>query len=571
MDLRHAVLQPPVMLAAARSAFSQIRLEFLSDLFSGQPTLATCLGIHDYDDRLEDYSVEGVQDAVRSARRFRTRLLTIPQGALSFADEIDRQQMLLAVEAEEIRAECVRRWATSPDLYSSGLACAAYSMVKRQFAPAEERGVHLLARLHQMPAALIEARRNLVNPPQVFTEVALEQIDGNRAFFQVAVPQAFEGAPPALQRELVDAAGRVAGALGEYKTWLEEDVLPRSNGDFRVGPDTYRRRLWAEEMIDTPLDELLAMAEEDFERNRAAFVETARRIDPHKPAREVLADVERQRPRADELFQATEQALGAAAAFVRERNLVDIPSDAPVHVKETPPFLRATTSASIEIPGPFEAVSTEAYYNLTLPDPRLDDGRQSEFMRHWYYAAISNVSVHEVWPGHHLQFLHARSHSSDVTRVLGVATSVEGWAHYAEQMMIDEGFGARDPRYQLAQLQDALLRNARLISGIRMHTLGMPMADVVRLFEEQAFQPNCVAKLEARRGTFDATYGAYTLGKLLLLRLRDEYRHALGTRYSLRGFHNAFMRAGPLPLPLARIVMLRQAGLKERPRTNSAP
>jgi uncharacterized protein (DUF885 family) len=225
-------------------------------------------------------------------------------------------------------------------------------------------------------------------------------------------------------------------------------------------------------------------------------------------------------------------------------------------VQETPPFLRATTTASMDIPGPFEKVATEAYYNMTLPDPKWPAKDVAEFMTQWYYAAISNVSVHEVWPGHYLQFLYAKDFPSDVRKVLGANSNSEGWAHYCEQMVIDEGFHADDPRYRLAQIQDALLRDARFIAGIRMHTKGMTVAEAEELFVKDGYQPRPVARAESKRGTSDPTYGYYTMGKLMILKLREDYRAQQGARFSLQGFHDAFIRLGPLPLPLVRKAML---------------
>jgi hypothetical protein len=404
-----------------------------------------------------------------------------------------------------------------------------------------------------MPAALEQARRNLDNPPAVLTRLAIDQIDGNRMFFEAAIPEAFQRVSNrGLQREFRAANAAVIEALASYGRWLETDLLPRSGGEFACGAGLFRARLRAEEMIDTPLDALLRMAEADLRRNQEAFVDTARRLDARKATAEVMADVERHRPAAHDLLRATQAEVDALGRFLAERDLVTMPEGSRVEVKETPPFLRATTSASLEVPGPFEQVATEAYYNITLPEAGWSAAEVDEFMRQWYHAAIANVSAHEVWPGHHLQFLHARTLSSDVRKVMSVASNVEGWAHYAEQLVIDEGFRAGDPRYRLAQLQDALLRDARFIVGIRMHTQGMTLEAAERFFRTEAWQTAHVSKLEARRGAFDATYGYYTLGKLLVLQLRDEYRTALGPDYSLRRFHDAFMQAGPLPLPLVR-------------------
>jgi uncharacterized protein (DUF885 family) len=214
----------------------------------------------------------------------------------------------------------------------------------------------------------------------------------------------------------------------------------------------------------------------------------------------------------------------------------------------------------MDIPGPFEKVATEAYYSMTLPDPKWPAKETEEFMGQWYYAAIANVSVHEVWPGHYLQFLYARNFPSDVRKVFGAATNSEGWAHYCEQMVIDEGFHADDPRYRLAQIQDALLRDARFIVGIRMHAKGMTLPQAEDFFVKEAYQPRPVARSESKRGTSDPTYGYYTMGKLMILKLRDDYKSKLGTAYSLQGFHDTFIKLGPLPLPLMREAMLGDIG-----------
>ncbi len=265
---------------------------------------------------------------------------------------------------------------------------------------------------------------------------------------------------------------------------MKEDLLKRSNGDFAIGEDTFRKKLAADEMITLPLDELLAIAEKDLRKNQAAFADTARLIDPKATPMQVLAKVQENFPPAAKLLSTTQAELDALGRFMTDHHLVTIPKAPPATVQETPPFLRATTSASMEIPGPFETVATEAYYNMTLPDPKLSAKDTREFMKQWYYAAISNVSVHEVWPGHYLQFLYGKTFPSDIRKVLGANSNSEGWAHYCEQMVIDEGFHADDPRYRLAQIQDALLRDARFIVGIRMHTKGMTVAAGGRLLRE---------------------------------------------------------------------------------------
>ena len=214
----------------------------------------------------------------------------------------------------------------------------------------------------------------------------------------------------------------------------------------------------------------------------------------------------------------------------------------------------------MDTPGPFETKATEAYYNMTLPDPAWPKPQIESFMRQWYYPMIANVSVHEVYPGHYVQFLYAPQFPSKVRKVFGAASNAEGWAHYAEQMMLDEGFHDDDPHYRLAQIQDALLRDVRFIAGIQMHSQGMTVADAQKLFETEAYQPPPVALSEAKRGTSDPTYGYYTMGKLMILKLRDDARAKRGASFSLQQFHDEFLKLGPLPLPLVRRAILGETG-----------
>jgi uncharacterized protein (DUF885 family) len=554
--------RPPEPVApAGDSEFNAVAHEYLEDYYRRQPTQATYLGIHKYDERLEDYSSSAVADEIASARRFRDRVAAIDPKTLSAVNQLDREQLRHALDSRLLTLEVVRPWAKDPDSYSSGLTHTAYIMIKRNFAPADQRLRQLIAREKAMPAALAEARKNIDNPPRVYTDIAIEQIDGNRGFFETAVASAFPGVTDkALVADFKAANAAVVTAFRDYKTWLREDLLKRSNGSFALGEDAYRRKLAADEMIDVPLDDLLAMAERDLRKNQAAFAATAHRIDPGRTPMQVLDAVEADHPPAGKLLSTTQAELDALRRFMTDHHIVTVPNAAPARVQETPPFLRATTSASMDIPGPFETAATEAYYSMTLPDPRGSAAETSEFMKQWYYAAISNVSVHEVWPGHYLQFLYARNFSSDIRKVLGAATNTEGWAHYCEQMVIDEGFHADDPRYRLAQIQDALLRDARFIAGIRMHTKGMTLPQVEDLFVTEGYQPRPVAKYEAKRGTSDPTYGYYTMGKLMILKLRDDYSAKMGRQYSLQSFHDAFIGLGPLPLPLMRKAMLGDTG-----------
>ena len=460
-----------------------------------------------------------------------------------------------------LQLDVIRNWERDPDSYSGAITNAAYILMKRAFAPPAERLALVIAREKKMPALLQLARSNLKNPPRVFTQIAIEQVDGNASFFRDDLPLAFKAVTDAaLVAEFKASNDAVIAALGAYKLWLETELLPRSQGDFALGADTYRRLLAATELVDLPLERLLDVAEADRLANEAQFVATARLIDPRKPADEVLAEVEAQHPAPSALLATTQDTLDSLREFIVARHILTIPESSPARVQETPPFQRSTTSASMDTPGPFETRAQQAYYNMTLPDPRWPADRQADFMRQWYFASITNVSVHEVYPGHYLQFLWAKEFPGDVRKVFGANTNVEGWAHYTEQMMLDEGFHAGEPVYRLAQLQDALLRDVRCLVGIRMHTQGLTVEQAQQLFETQAHQPAPVALSEAKRGSNDPLYGYYTLGKLAILKLRADYAAKLGPAYTLQGFHDTFIRLGPLPMPLVREKLLGARG-----------
>ena len=554
--------KPPVPTAGAgNAAFDSLAAATLEDYYRRNPTTATYLGIHKYDGQLEDLSQAAIAAEAQALHGFRDRTAAIDPATLTLDRQLDREQLLGAIDSQLLTNEVIRMWARDPDRYSSNLTRTAFIMIKRSFAPPEERMRLLIARENRMPAVLAAARANLDNPPLISTQIAIDQMDGNIDFFKTVVPAGFAAVrDTALLAQFKTSNQAVVEALGEYKKWLQSDLLPRAKGDFAIGAGTYLKKLAADEMLQVPLDQLLVIAQADLKRNQDAFLAITRQIDPNKSATEVLAALQADHPPADKLLATTQGTLDALRQFISDKNIVTIPVSAPARVEETPPFMRATTSASMDTPGPFETQAPEAFYNMTLPDPRWPAAEKTEFMKQWYYAAISNVSVHEVYPGHYLQFLYAKTFPSNVRKVYGAATNSEGWAHYAEQMVLDEGFHVEDPRYRLAQLQDALLRNVRFIVGIKMHTQGMTVEEAKHLFETDGYQPGPVALSEAKRGTGDPTYGYYTMGKLMILKLRDDYKAKLGPEYSLQKFHDAFIALGPLPLPLIRQAMLGETG-----------
>jgi uncharacterized protein (DUF885 family) len=552
---------PPPVAGSGDAAFASLAKDILDDHYKRHPSHATDLGIHRYDDQLEDLSQTAIKSESDTLKAFRSSLTAIDPETLTLASALDREQLIHTVDDSVLALDTIRMWAKDADTYSSGVTNAAYVIIKRGYAPADTRLKALVAREKNMPAALQQARANIDHAVPIYTQIAIEQIDGNISFFRKDVPAAFtDVTDTALLAEFKQANDGVIAALGTYKAFLQKELLPKAKDGFAYGADTYAKALAAQEAVDLPLDRLLQIAEADRQKNEDAFQAAAKLVDSKKPAEAVLASLELDHPPAAKLLQATQDTLDAIRQFIVDHHIITIPPSDPAHVKETPPFMRSTTSASMDTPGPFETAKLQAFYNMTLPDPRWPRAQQDDFMRQWYYAMMSNVSVHEVYPGHYIQFLYAKRFPSDVRRVFGANTNIEGWAHYCEQMLLDEGFHADEPKYRLAQVQDALLRDVRFIAGIKMHTLGMTVDEATKLFETQGHQPHPVAVSEAKRGTADALYGYYTIGKLMILKLRDDYKARMGREYSLQKFHDAFIELGPLPMPLVRKAMLGETG-----------
>ncbi len=539
------------------TAFTSLSTEILQATYRRHPSQATQLGIHTYDDSLDDATAAGYAADAHADSAFRSRLVAIDTANLPLEQQLDREQLIRAMDAGILTDGVIKPWAMNPDSYSSGITNAAYVIMERNYAPAATRLASVIARERQMPAALAAARTNLVNPPKIFTQIAIEQVDGNIHFFKNDLTAAFKDVTdPALVAAFKRTNDSVMTALADYKRFLEHDVLPKSNGNFALGADTYAKALAANDMIEVPLDRLLQIAEADRQKNEAAFVATAKSIDSTKGPEAVLMSLQADHPAPTALLKVSQDMLDSVSQFIVAHHIVTIPPSDPARVEETPPFERSTTTASMDTPGPFETGKLDAFYNMTLPDPRWPASEREAYMKQWYYAAISNVSVHEVYPGHYIQFLYAKNFPTSVRKVFGANTNIEGWAHYDEQMMLDEGFHAGDPKYRLAQLQDALLRDVRFIVGIKMHTQGMTVDQATALFQTQGHQPHPVAVEEAKRGAGDPLYGYYTMGKLMILKLRDDYKAKTGAAYSLQGFHDAFLALGPLPLPLIRRAML---------------
>jgi uncharacterized protein (DUF885 family) len=311
-----------------------------------------------------------------------------------------------------------------------------------------------------------------------------------------------------------------------------------------------------DEMVDIPLDHLLQIGYDDLHRNQAEFRRVSSEIDSRRPAQQILEELEHDHPPAANLLTAFRDVLGGLKSFLETRHIVTVPSPVLPIVQETPPFARALSTASMDTPGPYEKIAKEGFFNVTLPDPKWSARETEEYLEDFNRGTIVSTATHEVYPGHYTQFLWLQNLSSKVRKLIGCGSNSEGWAHYSEQMMLDEGYGNGDKKLRLGQLQDALLRNARYISGIQMHTGKWTQQQAADFFVKEGYQTRPIADKEAKRGTADSTYLVYTLGKLEILKLREDYKRMKGTKYSLGEFNNAFLGQGTPPIKIVRRALL---------------
>ncbi len=538
--------------------FARLADRFFDDVvFRYDPVQATAAGFHQYDGQLPSGSHAEIQEEIAALKKWEADARNFGARGLSPWMAADRELMLSQIQSQLFSLETLRFWERNPDVYSSGATSAIFVIMSRKFAPPAKRLKSVMARERSIPRTFMAARENLKNPPRIYTEIALQQLPGMVRFFQKDVPEAFRDVTDAaLLAEFRKTNQATVDAFRGYETWLKTDLLPRSQGDFRIGAENYRKKLLYDEMVDTPLDRLLEIGYQDLHRNQAEFRRVAAQIDSKRAPQQVLAELESDHPPADKLLAAFQTVLGSLRSFIESRHIVTIPSPVPPIVEETPPFMRALTTASMDTPGAYEKVAKEAFFNVTLPERGWNAKQVEEYLEDFNRGTIVSTAVHEAYPGHYTQFLWIQNLPTKIRKLMFCSSNAEGWAHYSEQMMMEEGYGSGDLKLRLGQLQDALLRDARYIAGIEMHTGKMTVEQATDFFVKEGYQPRPIAEKEAKRGTSDPTYLVYTLGKLEILKLRDDYKKKMGAQFSLQGFHDAFLKQGAPPLKLVRRALL---------------
>jgi uncharacterized protein (DUF885 family) len=535
----------------APERFDDLAFVVSGHLYRFSPATAVELGLHDHDGKLPDHSPAGLDNAV--AQLEKDRKLLIGAEVMTPRERLERDVLLQAVREELFERVVQDSFRTNPIAYTWSINLDAY--IIREYAGPVRRAQAVIDLCRGLPAYLQQARSNLELPmPKTWIDIAILRTKGFGEFADKDVRQQFStvSIPLANQADIDPALDTCKKALTEHATWLEQQ-LASGTADYALGKDKFLEMLSESQGVDVDLGRLTAIAEEDLRRNLKAIEDSARAIAPDRKPRDVVLELADIKPEAGEILETATQQTDAMRRFVESNRIVTIPSTDVALVRESPPFQRYN-AASLNAPGPFEeSPLAAAYYYISPPDPKWPAAEQRAFIIPTNDLLFT--TIHEVWPGHFLQNLHAAKNPSKVLKSFCTYTNVEGWAHYTEEMMFDAGAGGGTPQARIGMLKEALLRNARFVAAIGLHTGGMTVDQAAKMFEDKGFVDPANARQQAVRGTFDPMYLSYTLGKLMIRNLRADWERK-NPGGSMLEFHDQFLSYGCAPIPLIRRAML---------------
>ena len=535
--------------------------DLLGYLHETHPTHATLDGVHTHDDLLEDVSRHGIDSEAHALSGYLRRLDEINRDALTGVERLEHRMLTEQLQARMFDLEAVRPWERNPQFYSDLLASSLAGQTLFTHAPAAERARRVLSKLRQTSRFIQAARDNIKDPPGIFVKVGIEAMRGTLKFIDEDLPRAFADVDDLhLLGDLADAQADASQAVGQYVEYLETDLAPKAHASFRLGRDKFEQKLRLDEGVALPIDKLLAIATRELKATQEEFRSLAGKLNG-LDAMAAWAKTKAQHPAPGELVSTGRRQLDELATFLERQKIISLPPGEPIAVAPTPDFYR-WSFASMWTAGPFESKPTRAYYYLTDVDPAWPPERQDEHLRDYNVPTLWSISIHEVYPGHFLHYQHLRKVESKTRKsiMFAPASFIEGWAHYCEQMMIEAGFGRQDPAIKLGQLAEALVRLVRFIVCIKLHAEDLSVEQGVRYFRDEAFMEEGSARREAERGAFDPTYLVYTVGKLMLLKLRQDYKQQQGKAFSLRSFHDTLLSQGTAPFWLHRQLMLGDDG-----------
>ena len=548
---------PPYAEGEPQQTFTDLVDEFLAFHFYFNPVEASRLGVHAYDGRLPDMSQDGIFARIAAYHQWLERVREVERNRLTGDGFWDHRILEFGIRSRLLELEAVRSWERSPLHYAELVADALVPLATFASTDPEGRLRSVVARQRQIPELLNRARVNLLDPPRVETELAVEAVRGLIRWLQDDLPESFRDVGSQATREELRRSNRQAvEELRSFAAWLENDLLPESNREVHLGEELLGRMLLLEEHVELAVDELLEVSAGELERQRRRFETAARELDPGRSPEEVLRSLAPALP-PDSVLPSARRRTEEARSFVVRRDLLTLPTDERPAVVRMPGF-RTQPVSHLRAPGPFEDWALTAYWEVELPARGWTADQTAQHLSLLRRPDLAILAGNETFPGRFVQQTYVREVPSPVRKVFQPETLVGGWADYAEAMVLDEGLDGDDPTLRLVHLQHALLRLTRLRAGLLVHARGASLEEAEELFREEAYLEPFPARREARRLVHEPLAGSGALGKLLILSLRADYREHLREQdetYVLANFHDRFLRLG-VPVPMARRILI---------------
>ncbi len=549
--------------AGADSSFNKLSEDFLAGYLAWRPQAGVALGLHEYDGKVTDYNKTSIDSELTRLKDYEQRLAAIDTASLSTKMYFDYRILRSAIKSEIFNFEDVAAYTKNPMTYADAVDVSIY--VKRDFAPLEERLKSIIAIENKAPEVFAAAKANLADSlARPYIETAIQIAQGAAEFLNGDLVIALKDVKNDTLMAAFKASNKLAiEQVNAFADYLQKEKLPKAHNHYALGRDKYIKMLECQENVTITPEDILAIGLKELKKEQDMFNRAAHIINPAKRPVDVYHDIQKEHPAADSLIPFAKHNLEQIRQFLIDKTIVTMPSEVRVKVEETPQYARSTSTASMDTPGPFERKATEAYYYITPVDPKWTAQQKEDWLSQFDYYTTDNVTIHEAYPGHYTQFLHLNaSAATKIEKIFGSYAFIEGWAHYCEKMMADEGYGnngdsVRAAKYRIAQSGDALLRLCRLCVSMKTHCQGISVDEGTRFFMDNWYQGDKPSRQEALRDTFDPGYLYYTLGKLQILKLRDDYKQQEGTNFSLQKFHDAMLDNGMPSIRLLREVLLK--------------
>ena len=544
-------------------AFQKLSDDYLTGYLAWRPGNGVALGYHQYDGKVTDMSKESLGKELGRLKDFDQKLNATDTSSLSPKMFYDFRILHSAIKNEIFTFEDLGTYDKNPMTYAGAVDVSIY--IKRDFAPIEDRIKSIIAIEKNAPQVFVAAKANLKDTlAKPYVETAIQIAQGTTAFLGGDLKVALKDVKNDSLMTAFNAANKTAiDAINGFATWLQKEKLPKANNNYAIGEASYKKMLLYSEGITLSPEKILEIGLKTLKSEQETFNAAAKTINPNKKPVDVYHDLQKDHPTAEALIPDVKKNVEAIRKFLTDKNIVSMPATVNLKVEETPQYARATSTASNDDPGPFETKATEAFYYVTPVDPKWTPKQKEDWLRQFDYYTTDNVTIHEAYPGHYTQFLHLNASSATrIEKIFGSYAYIEGWAHYCEKMMADEGYGHNGDtvlaaKYRLAQSGDALLRLCRLCVSIKTHCQGMKLDEATKFFMDNWYQGEKPSYQEALRGTFDPGYLFYTVGKLEILKLRADYEKQEGANFSLKKFHDEMLDHGMPQIRLLREVLLR--------------